>query len=874
MNINNNNIVKIGTALKWRNTFDLTTKYYQENVVTACGCVFRCKVLQTLGQPPIKMDDDQGHITYTNTDVWEVLVDMAYYYNYAVDTRTLTKQMLDYVTELDRAFQEQQKEIKTLQQDNQDQWKCIDNIEEVNIKQQRELATFINTISCFNEGIWINTLFWNNETLWDNNKYAITDELQNQINIEKESLITCNHDLNKLKNQLSDWEVKIANGDEAFLRSEETSILPIKGSIATKTETADDGVYYCKETGGFIAIGVDGFKPFNELNYNMQIGGAAIPDKVYLNGADFLTLKNGELVAINLRGEKGDPGADSNWTENLIPGNPESLGPDWDLTINTSSDLLPGTEYTLSFDFEFNDIEIYDPDWFVLKIFVDIDKIFVAESYNIEAGVESSGRGRYTCHFVTPEDLAEGCDEIYLWFNDFGWSKGAHGSFETSKMKLEVGHNERTFWTPNIQSLVGPMGNKGEQGPQGEKGDPGRNPEYSDNLFSELPDNYKLGDEVLVAFPKNLVPGRVYTLSFDYVFNNIGLSPEGLYLQIENASFYREFFMVDPDNSLQFDDPRSGRGKKIVTFTYPDKAEPADEVYVRINDEVSFLESDSFVNVSHLKLEEGENPSPFWTPNLNSYRGPQGPKGDKGDKGDVGPQGLNGADGAGYTHNLLVNSDSYVSELLNDKNPPKVYPFDGKLYLAGGYTEFTVSVDFLFENLQTDSSSYIKMFVYGTKSNGLIYATEFHFDLQDNTVLNQSGRASFTCKINAAVISQVSFSVVAVSGYAKLTFPKLEYGKNLGSAWTPPIGLLAQCSKIPNLLPTQSFLDAFSHFCGRISDSFPEFAEALSDVISEHISPIAAAANTLELLDDEFSTINIPQQGKIDDMKIDIYTED
>lgn len=187
MSINNDNIVKIGVALKWRNTFDLTKKYYQENVVTACGCVFRCKVLQAQGKSPIKMTDDQGHIVYTNTDVWDVLVDMAYYYNYAVDTRKLTQQMLDYAKKLDEAFQKQQKEIEALQEDNRDPWGHINDIEKVNTEQQRELNSIFDTISCFSEGIWIDTLLWSNETIWDNNKYAITDDLQNQINVLDEN---------------------------------------------------------------------------------------------------------------------------------------------------------------------------------------------------------------------------------------------------------------------------------------------------------------------------------------------------------------------------------------------------------------------------------------------------------------------------------------------------------------------------------------------------------------------------------------------------------------------------------------------------------------------------------------------------------------
>lgn len=192
MSINNDNIVKIGVALKWRNTFDLTKKYYQENVVTACGCVFRCKVLQAQGKSPIKMTDDQGHIVYTNTDVWDVLVDMAYYYNYAVDTRKLTQQMLDYAKKLDEAFQKQQKEIEALQEDNRDQWGHINDIishnsrltalesqfalfiqqyttQQTIIEQhQSQLETLMDCFTVLNVGKWQNLLLWDNTSKWSN----------------------------------------------------------------------------------------------------------------------------------------------------------------------------------------------------------------------------------------------------------------------------------------------------------------------------------------------------------------------------------------------------------------------------------------------------------------------------------------------------------------------------------------------------------------------------------------------------------------------------------------------------------------------------------------------------------------------------------
>lgn len=179
--MNNNNIVKIGTALKWRNTFDITKKYYQENMVTICGCVFRCKVLQAQGKTPVRIADDAGHLAFANTDVWDVIVDMAYYYNFAIDTNNHTKETLEYIKKLDAEWRRQQKEIEAIQEDDKKQWEHILEIEKLNAEQQREINSVLDTYSCFSEGIWFDTLLWNNDLLWDNNKYAITDDLQNQI---------------------------------------------------------------------------------------------------------------------------------------------------------------------------------------------------------------------------------------------------------------------------------------------------------------------------------------------------------------------------------------------------------------------------------------------------------------------------------------------------------------------------------------------------------------------------------------------------------------------------------------------------------------------------------------------------------------------
>lgn len=172
---NNDNVVKIGTALKWRGVYDLTKKYYQENIVTENGCVFRCKVLSAIGENPVKITDEQGHIVYQNTDIWDVLVDMAYYYNYLVDNRKLTKELQEYCKKLNDL-------IIALQEDNKLQWEHIKALEKFAEETKIQLDPLVNTFCCFSEGIWIDTLSWNNELIWDNNKYAITDDLQRQIN--------------------------------------------------------------------------------------------------------------------------------------------------------------------------------------------------------------------------------------------------------------------------------------------------------------------------------------------------------------------------------------------------------------------------------------------------------------------------------------------------------------------------------------------------------------------------------------------------------------------------------------------------------------------------------------------------------------------
>lgn len=197
-----NNVVHIGTALKWRGEYEQNKKYYNENIVTAFGCVFRCKILQTIGQSPISFEEETGYLTYINKDIWDVVVDNAHYYNISLDTDRLLRQTLDHVKKIDEDIVEIHKvdnkqwdKINKLKKVNKKQSKQInhlkegfnefvqftkgnfDSIQEHQERQDEQLnqhQTIIENLigdftpSVVNNGIWKNNLKWTNEDLWWN----------------------------------------------------------------------------------------------------------------------------------------------------------------------------------------------------------------------------------------------------------------------------------------------------------------------------------------------------------------------------------------------------------------------------------------------------------------------------------------------------------------------------------------------------------------------------------------------------------------------------------------------------------------------------------------------------------------------------------
>lgn len=104
LNMNNNNIITIGTALKWRGIFSREKTYYQDNIILEAGCIFRCKVLQTQDQPPVRTLDESGHFELINQDIWDVILDMSVYYNKIADIEHYADETMDSADKLKDAL--------------------------------------------------------------------------------------------------------------------------------------------------------------------------------------------------------------------------------------------------------------------------------------------------------------------------------------------------------------------------------------------------------------------------------------------------------------------------------------------------------------------------------------------------------------------------------------------------------------------------------------------------------------------------------------------------------------------------------------------------------------------------------------------------
>lgn len=161
---NNNNIVQIGSALKWRGVYEDNKTYYQENIVTLNGSVFRCKLLQIQGLPPCEVTGDV--LKYINTDVWDVIVDLSEFFDKLLNQEVVNKDLLSKIANLQETIQEQQD--------------IIDGF--------GTIIEATDTISVVSNGLWKNELPWVNTELWHNPKRYGELSVNTPIEVESEEV--------------------------------------------------------------------------------------------------------------------------------------------------------------------------------------------------------------------------------------------------------------------------------------------------------------------------------------------------------------------------------------------------------------------------------------------------------------------------------------------------------------------------------------------------------------------------------------------------------------------------------------------------------------------------------------------------------------
>ena len=77
-----NKIIDIGSAPLFRGEYNAKSVYYNDNVVTMCGCVFIGLVNEISGIPPLTKQSN-GTLVFSNTNCWNCVVDNLDLYNAA-----------------------------------------------------------------------------------------------------------------------------------------------------------------------------------------------------------------------------------------------------------------------------------------------------------------------------------------------------------------------------------------------------------------------------------------------------------------------------------------------------------------------------------------------------------------------------------------------------------------------------------------------------------------------------------------------------------------------------------------------------------------------------------------------------------------------
>lgn len=81
-------ILTIGSVIKHRGTYNDSTVYYTNNQVTFYNCVFQAIGNNFSGMPPI-LENSDGTIQLTNTNIWKCIIDNVKLYNAALSTNSL-----------------------------------------------------------------------------------------------------------------------------------------------------------------------------------------------------------------------------------------------------------------------------------------------------------------------------------------------------------------------------------------------------------------------------------------------------------------------------------------------------------------------------------------------------------------------------------------------------------------------------------------------------------------------------------------------------------------------------------------------------------------------------------------------------------------
>lgn len=75
-----NSVISIGKKPVYRGVYNASVKYYSENMVAMCACMFQCAAPSIVGVPPITVDAS-GTASFANTSSWNVIIDNLALYN-------------------------------------------------------------------------------------------------------------------------------------------------------------------------------------------------------------------------------------------------------------------------------------------------------------------------------------------------------------------------------------------------------------------------------------------------------------------------------------------------------------------------------------------------------------------------------------------------------------------------------------------------------------------------------------------------------------------------------------------------------------------------------------------------------------------------